>query len=117
MGHHTTIWVGDREILTLEDILPARGPMRMLIVGKTPALVSVKVGHYFQGQQGRAFWNRLREYDLVGVPPDTYEDDVLVSHGYGITDIVKIPRDYGNEPSDDEYREGWRDPSGSVRCL
>ena len=80
--------------------------MRMLIVAKTPALVSVEAGHYFQGRQGRMFWNRLRDYDILTAPPGTHEDDVLLAHGYGLTDVVKVPRNYGNEPSDDEYREG-----------
>jgi len=78
----------------------------MLIIAKTPAHASVEAGHYFQGRQGRMFWNRLREFDVLAVPPATHEDDVLLAHGYGLTDIVKAPRDYGNEPSDDEYRAG-----------
>lgn len=98
--------VGDRVVSTLADILPTTGPMRMLIVAKTPALVSVEAGHYFQGRQGRMFWNRLREYDLLTTPPAAYEDDFLLAHGYGLTDVVKVPRDYGDEPSDQEYRDG-----------
>ncbi len=29
-----------------------------------------------------------------------------MKHGYGLTDIVKVPRGYGDEPSDAEYQEG-----------
>jgi G:T/U-mismatch repair DNA glycosylase len=97
---------GDRDVVTLADILPAAGPMKMLMVAKTPAWVSVDVGHYFQGRQGRMFWNRLTEYGLLDVPSGTFEDEALLGHSYGVTDIVKVPRNYGNEPSDDEYREG-----------
>lgn len=117
MGHQTRIRVGDREVLTLADILPVDGPMRMLIVAKTPALVSVEAGHYFQGRQGRMFWNRLRDYDLLTAPPGTYEDDALLAHGYGVTDVVKAPRDYGDEPSDDEYRDGLARILGLVERL
>jgi hypothetical protein len=52
------------------------------------------------------FWNRLREYRLLEVPTGTFEDDALLAHGYGLTDIAKTPRDYGEEPSTAEYREG-----------
>jgi uracil-DNA glycosylase len=104
MNFRTTITVDGREVQTLADILPASGPMKMLIIGKTPAPVSVEAGHYFQGRQGKMFWNRLREYGLLRVSPGRYEDEVLLEHGYGLTDITKAPRAYGTEPSDDEYR-------------
>lgn len=97
---------GGRNVVTLADVLPASGPLKMLMIAKTPALTSVAAGHYFQGRQGRMLWNRLREYGLLSVPPGVFEDDALVAHGYGLTDIVKVPRDYGSEPSDDEYRVG-----------
>jgi G:T/U-mismatch repair DNA glycosylase len=106
VSHQVTIRVGDGEAVTLEDIVPARGPMKMLMIGKRPASVSVEAGHYFQGQQGRMFWNRMTEYELLDVPPESFEDDVLLTHGYGLTDIVKAPGQYGDEPSDAEYREG-----------
>lgn len=106
MSHQVTIRVGDRDVATLADILPKGGPMKMLMIGKTPAMASVDAGHYFQGRQGRMFWNRLTDYGLFDVPPGTFEDDALLAHGYGLTDIVKAPRNYGDEPSDDEYRAG-----------
>ena len=37
----------------------------------------------------------------------TYEDEVLSAHGFGITDVVKVPRDFGSEPDANEYGEGW----------
>jgi len=106
MTHRTTIRVGDRNVETLADILPRTGPIKMLIVAKTPALVSVRAGHYFQGRQGRMFWNRLHDYGLLDAPAGSFEDDALIAHGYGLTDIVKAPRDYGSEPSNEEYRGG-----------
>lgn len=35
-----------------------------------------------------------------------YEDEVLLKHGYGVTDMVKVPHDFGTEPSDEEYKRG-----------
>ena len=106
IGHQIDIEVAGKRHRTLADILPRRGPLKMLIVAKTPAPVSVAAGHYFQGKQGQMFWNRLREYGLLAVPYGAQPDDSLLAHGYGLTDIVKVPRAYGSEPSDEEYREG-----------
>ena len=80
--------------------------MKMLIIAKTPAPKSVNAGHYFQGKQGKMFWNMLKKYNLLTVPPNQFEDDELLNHGYGITDIVKKPHEYANEPTGEEYRVG-----------
>ena len=101
----TVINVDGRQVRTLRDILPAKPGLRVLFVAKTPAPVSVEAGHYFQGSQGRMFWNRLNEYGLLK-PTTAYEDDSLLEHGYGLTDVVKVPRASGNEPSDAEYAAG-----------
>lgn len=100
-----TIKVNGQDVLTLRDILPAEPGLLVLFVAKTPALKSVAAGHYFQGSQGKKFWSRLKEYGLLK-PTTAFEDDSLVDHGYGLTDIVKVPRDYGNEPSTAEYVDG-----------
>jgi hypothetical protein len=105
VGNQKTIIVEGREILTLRDILPATPGLRVLFVAKTPAPVSVEVGHYFQGKQGTMFWKRLKDYGLLK-PTTKFEDDSLVGHRYGLTDIVKVPRAYGNEPSEQEYMDG-----------
>lgn len=106
MSHQVTIRVAGRDVTTLADILPGEGPMQMLMIAKTPAPASVDAGHYFQGRQGRMFWNRLRDYGLLEVAPGTFEDDAILAHGYGLTDVAKVPRGFGDEPSDGEYREG-----------
>jgi uracil-DNA glycosylase len=101
----TTVVVRGREVRTLKDILPKKPGLRALFVAKTPAPESVAAGHYFQGRQGKMFWNRLRDYRLLQ-PTTSYEDDSLLDHGFGITDIVKLPRHFGDEPTDEEYTAG-----------
>src|SRR4051794_18532650 len=91
--------VNGQRVRTLRDILPAVPGLRVLFVAKTPAPVSVEVGHYFQGAHGRAFWRGLRKAGLLN-PTTDFEDDSLLDHGYGITDIVKVPRSFGDEPSE-----------------
>lgn len=78
----------------------------MLMIGKTPAPISVKVGHYFQGRQGLYFWGQLKKYKILNVPLGHYEDEVLLEHGFGLTDIVKVPHEFGNEPTAQEYKNG-----------
>lgn len=104
-GNRMTITVGGQDVQTLRDILPTRPGLEVLFVAKKPAPVSVAAGHYFQGAQGKMFWNRLKEYGLFN-PTTQFEDDSLLDHGFGITNLVKVPSAYGNEPSPDEYAEG-----------
>ncbi len=104
-GNRVTMTVGGQDVQTLRDILPTRPGLEVLFVAKTPAPVSVAAGHYFQGAQGRMFWNRLKEYGLFN-PTTPFEDDSLLDHGFGMTDIVKVPRAYGSEPSSEEYVAG-----------
>jgi len=96
-----------KSIITLRDILPDKPKsLKMLIIGKRPSLVSVKKGHYLQGKQGKMFWKILQEYGLFNVPIGKYEDEVLLMHGYGLSDIVKVPSKAGIEPSNTEYKNG-----------
>ncbi len=107
VGHQTRIQVGRRSVLTLADVLPEKAPMRMLIIGKTPAPGSVKAGHYFQGRQGRFLWNELKAFHILEVADEEFEDDALVRQGFGVTDVAKIPRNAGSEPGRREYQDGW----------
>ena len=95
-----------KEITTLKDILPETSGLNVLFVGKTPMPDSVKAGHYFQGRQGKSFWNMLERYNLLRVPKGAFHDDYLLQNRYGMTDIVKVPRYYGDEPSESEYSNG-----------
>jgi mismatch-specific thymine-DNA glycosylase len=102
----TKIKINEKTFETLADILPEKGNLEILFIAKTPATVSVEAGHYFQGKQGTMLWNRLSEYNILKVPTGKFADEYLLANNYGITDIVKVPRDYGNEPSDKEYKDG-----------
>src|ERR1700683_281837 len=104
-GNQAFVSVGEEEFLTLRDILPATPGLLALFVAKTPAPPSVEAGHYFQGRQGTSFWSSLKKYGLLR-PMTGFEDDVLLEHGFGLTDIVKKPREFDNEPSPQEYKEG-----------
>ena len=93
------------KVRTLRDILPETPGLKALFVAKTPAPISVAAGHYFQGKHGQQFWARLKKYGIL-YPSTKFEDDCLLDHGFGLTDIVKKPRDFGFEPSSEEYLAG-----------
>lgn len=104
MNYRISILVAQQPVNTLADILPQQKPIKMLIIGKTPAPVSVEAGHYFQGRQGQMFWGILKDYQILKVRTGFYEDEELIENGFGITDIVKTPRAYGSEPTAQEYQ-------------
>lgn len=107
-NYRTIIEIDKNPIVTLSDILPDNNKLDILFIAKTPAPLSVEVGHYFQGRQGKMFWNKLENYNIIKVPPGKFHDDYLLLNNYGITDIVKVPRSYGNEPSNEEYLSGLK---------
>lgn len=117
MDFQTNIVLKGCTVTTLADILPEHPPMRMLIVGKAPSLVSVEKGHYFQGPQGRLFWGRLEEAGILQRENGLFHDELLVGQGFGVTDIAKLPLPFGQEPTPDEYREGWRRVEAVVARL
>jgi mismatch-specific thymine-DNA glycosylase len=90
----------------LPDILPKKGRLKILFIAKTPVEKSVEAGHYFQGKQGQSFWNQLQNYEILTIKPGTFEDENLLDHNYGITDIVKSSHEYGDEPTKEEYKAG-----------
>ncbi|MGE5580225.1 MAG: uracil-DNA glycosylase family protein [Bacillota bacterium] len=99
-------WNGTR-ITTLRTILPKTKAFKALFVGKRPSPESVAEGHYFRGNQGLSFWNRLREYGILDFDPlSQYPDDRMVRAGFGITDIVKTVAKYTAEPRSKEYDYG-----------
>ena len=105
MSFKKVIHIDGKPVETLEDILPATPGLEILFVAKTPSLKSVNAGHYFQGRHGTMFWNRLKKYGILKSSLG-YEDESMLNHRYGITDIVKVPRNYGNEPTVQEYKDG-----------
>ena len=117
MSHLTEIEVGGAVVPTLADILPEGGELRALFIGKTPSPASVEVGHYFEGKMGRGLWKRLDDAGILSAPADGYADDALLGHGFGVTDICKVPRPFGDEPGRDEYAEGWERVAGIVGTL
>jgi TDG/mug DNA glycosylase family protein len=117
VSHLAEIEVGGELVTTLADILPERGELRALFIGKTPSPASVAVGHYFEGRMGKGLWRRLEDAGILSVPAGGYADDGLLDAGFGVTDICKTPRPFGSEPGQGEYEAGWRRVAGVIDRL
>jgi TDG/mug DNA glycosylase family protein len=117
VSHVTEIEVDGVDLPTLADILPERGTLRALFVGKTPSPASVEAGHYFEGRMGKGLWKRLGEAGILSAAAGGYADDALLGAGFGVTDLCKVPRPFGDEPARDEYEAGWERVAGIAQRL
>jgi TDG/mug DNA glycosylase family protein len=89
VGHRVTeTWMGE-QVETLADLL--RSGLRVVVIGINPSPVSVAVGHYYQGQLGQRFYQRLNEAGVIDLSAGGFEDDVAFAAGIGFTDVVKRP--------------------------
>jgi TDG/mug DNA glycosylase family protein len=114
VDHRIEMELDGQTVVTLADILPARGPLRVLFIGKTPSPASVDAGHYYQGRMGKGLWKRLDEIGLLQAASGEYPDDLLLANGFGMTDLCKLPRPFGEGPSQAEYTEGWERVNGVI---
>ena len=103
VGHRARAWWLGRRIWTLEDVIPPE-PL-VVCVGVNPAPLSVAVGHYYQGDLGKRFYERLRSVGLLPNEPG-WEDDAGASAGIGFTDIVKRPTARAEDVGPDDYEFG-----------
>ena len=96
MNYKVTQVIDGTKYETLRDILPEKGELKILFVGKTPSVKSVMIGHYFLGVRGKNFWKKLNEYGLLKFLQGEYGDDWLVKNDYGITHVSKITHESQN---------------------
>ena len=102
-GHRARArWLG-KWIWTLEDVIPPK-PLAVC-VGINPAPLSVAVGHYYQGELGKRFCERLRWVGLLPTEPG-WADDAGATAGIGFTDIVKRPTARAEDVRQDDYEFG-----------
>jgi double-stranded uracil-DNA glycosylase len=104
-AHHrvTMDWM-DEQVETLSDLL--RPGLRAICVGINPSPISVAAGHYYQGQIGRRFWQRLQRAGVIEATGTGREDDAAFLAGIGFTDIVKRPTARADAISAAEFEQG-----------
>ncbi len=79
----------------------------VLFCGINPGLYSAAVGRHFAGP-GSRFWITLRDAGLTPRLYSAFEEDQLLSLGYGITNLVPRASAMADELSPDELRSGAR---------
>ena len=89
------------EFVTLPDYL--QEGLAIVFVGLNPSEYSVKVGRYFANPRNR-FWAALNGSGLLDRQVTLEDDDSLVDHGIGFTDVVKRPTRQGSGLNTGDYR-------------
>lgn len=104
-----------QRVETLADLL--RPGLRAVCVGINPSPVSVAAGHYYQGQIGRRFWQRMQRAGAIEKAGTGREDDAAFIAGIGFTDIVKRPTARAGTISTAELEHGGELLSEKLRKI
>src|SRR6187455_14417 len=89
----------------LPDVI---GPgLRVLFCGINPGLYTAAVGHHF-ARPGNRFWPALFAGGLTPRLFSPFEENELLKHGYGITNLVPRATAAADELSREELLEGAR---------
>ena len=113
MSHRTQIdWMGTK-VDTLADLL--RPGLRAICIGINPAPISVRAGHYYQGNLGQRVMQRLEDAGIIPTGGDVWADDWAFAHGVGFTDIVKRATNSEKEIYPAEYKFGRSDLHRKIR--
>ncbi|MEV6651668.1 G/U mismatch-specific DNA glycosylase [Streptomyces sp. NPDC051219] len=111
--------------MTADDLQAARdrvvpdvvaGGLRVLFCGINPGLMSAATGHHF-ARPGNRFWPVLH---LSGFTPRQLrpdEQDELLTHRLGITNVVARATARADELTAEEFREGGRILTAKVELL
>jgi len=84
-----TVLVDGTGVKTLRELV--KPGLRAVVVGINPSPVSVKAGHYYQGNHGRRLWRRLEGAGIVRELTPGREDDTAFAQGIGFADLVRRP--------------------------
>lgn len=88
---------------TIPDVI-APG-LRILFCGINPGVYSGAVGHHF-ARPGNRFWPALHKAELTPRQFSPFEDQELLTLGYGITNVVERTTAAAAELSAEELAEG-----------
>lgn len=97
---------------TIPDVI-APG-LRILFCGINPGLYSGAVGHHF-ARPGNRFWPALHAAGLTLQQMSPFDDQQLLTLGYGITNVVERTTATAAELTPDELVEGGRRLAEKVR--
>jgi TDG/mug DNA glycosylase family protein len=101
---------------TREELLAAHGrtvpdviapDLRVLFCGINPGLYTAAIGHHF-GRPGNRFWPALHRAGFTDRQLDPSEERELLSHGWGITNVVARATATADEVTAEELAAGGR---------
>ena len=98
--------------LTVEDVIAP--DLRVLFCGINPGLYTAAVGHHF-ARPGNRFWKALHAGGFTPRVLSPWEEDELLRHGCGITNVVGRATAAAAEVTPDELAEGGRRLDEKVR--
>src|SRR5579871_6348105 len=87
---------------TIPDVI-APG-LTVLFCGINPGLYTAAIGHHF-GRPGNRFWPALFAGGFTDRLLSPYEEHELLTHGYGITNIVARASNRADELTEYELRQ------------
>lgn len=79
--------------------------LKILFIGFNPGVKSAELGHHYAGQSNN-FWKLLYESGLTPYKLKPEEDKLLLSFGYGSTNIIDRSSKSASELSEQEFVEG-----------
>jgi TDG/mug DNA glycosylase family protein len=94
------------------DVISPR--LKVLFVGINPGLYSGAVGHHF-ARPGNRFWPVLYKAGFTKRQLSPLEEQELLKHGYGITNIVRRSTAAASELSRVELEKGGRNLKAKAR--
>jgi TDG/mug DNA glycosylase family protein len=88
--------------------------LQVLFCGINPSLYSAATGHHF-ARPGNRFWPTLYAAGFTGQLMKPWEEQLLLEHGIGITNLVPRATATAAELTDDELRVGRQRLARKVR--
>ncbi len=89
----------------LADILTK--DLKVVFVGSAASNKSAEIGHYYANSQNK-FWRLLYDSGLTDRQLSPQEDDLLLTFGYGLTDVVKTEQGQDKDLPTESFEEGRR---------
>ncbi len=110
---------------TKEQVLAARGKsvpdviapgLKVLFCGINPGLYTAAVGHHF-GRPGNRFWPSLHQAGFTPRQLSPFEEEELLSYGFGIVNIVQHATARADELTAEELARGGAVLEDKVRIF
>ena len=110
---------------TKEQVLAARGKsvpdviapgLKVLFCGINPGLYTAAVGHHF-GRPGNRFWPSLHQAGFTPRQFSPFEEEELLSYGFGIVNIVEHATARADELTAEELARGGAVLEDKVRTF